>query len=64
MATMNYQDKGLNQEVVINFDDCIIEKTICLRFPHLLEKINELLDDKSLTKCKEVSRLMRTITEN
>ena len=64
MATVNYQDKRLNQEVVINFDDCIIENTICLRFPHLLEQINELLDDKSLTKCKEVSRIICSITEN
>ena len=64
MATVNYQGKRLNQEVVINFDDCIIENTICLRFPHLLEQINELLDDKSLTKCKEVSRIMCSVTEN
>ena len=60
---VNYQDKALNQEVVINFDDYIIENTICLRFPHLLEQINELLDDKSLTKCKEASRIMCSITE-
>ena len=64
MAMVNYQDKALNQEVVINFDDYIIENTICLRFPHLLEQINELLDDKSLTKCKEASRIMCSITEN
>ena len=75
MAKVNYQDKGLNkgygsialrlnQEVVINFNDCIIENTICLRFPHLLEQINEILDDKSLTNCKEVSRIMCSITEN
>ena len=64
MATVNYQGKRLNQEVVINFDDCIIENTICLRFPHLLEQINELLDDESLTKCKEVSRIMCSVTKN
>ena len=74
MAIVNYQDRGLNkgygsiagsnQEVAINFNDCIIENTICLRFPHLLEQINEILDDKSLTKCKEVSRIMCSITEN
>ena len=64
MAMVNYQDKALNQEVVINFDDYIIENTICLRFPHLLEQINELLDNKSLTKCREVSRIMCSITEN
>ena len=64
MATVNYQGKRLNQEVVINFDDCIIENTICLRFPHLWEQINELLDDESLTKCKEVSRIMCSVTKN
>ena len=64
METVNYQGKGLNQEVVISFDDCIIENTICLRFPHLLEQINELLDDESLTKCKEVSRIMCSVTKN
>ena len=64
MATVNYQGKQLNQEVVINFEDCIIENTICFRFPHLLEQINELLDDESLTKCKEVSRIMCSVTEN
>jgi hypothetical protein len=57
MTLMNYQRKGLNPEVAINFDDCIIEN-ICLRFPHILEQINELLDNKSLIKCKEVSRIL------
>ena len=57
MALVNYQSKGLNPEVAINFDDCIIEN-ICLRFPHILEQINELLDNKSLIKCKEVSRIL------
>ena len=31
---------------------------ICLRIPHILEQINELLDNKSLVKCKEVSRIL------
>ena len=57
MALVNYQSKRLNPEVAINFDDCIIEN-ICLRFPHILEQINELLDNKSLIKCKEVSRIL------
>ena len=55
MVLVNYQSKG--PEVAINFDDCIIEN-ICLRFPHILEQINELLDDKSLIKCKKVSRIL------
>ena len=57
MAFVNYQSKGLNPEVAINFDDCIIEN-ICLRFPHILEHINELLNNKSLINCKEVSRIL------
>ena len=48
---------------VINFDVCAIEK-ICLRFPHLMELINELLDNKSLMKSKEVSRTMCSNIEN
>ena len=63
MALVNYQSKRLNPEVVINFDHCIVEN-ICLRFPHILEQINELLDNKSLIKCKEVSRTMCSIIEN
>ena len=34
-----------------------------LRFPHILELINKLLDDKSLIKCKEASRIMSSIIE-
>jgi ankyrin repeat protein len=37
---------------------------ICLRIPHILEQINESLDDKSLIKCKEGSRMMCSIVEN
>ena len=37
---------------------------ICLRFPHLMEQINEELDDKSLTQCKEVSKIMCSIIQN
>ena len=48
---------------VIDFDDCIMEN-ICVRFPHLLEQINELLDNKSLVKCKEVSQTMSSIIKN
>ena len=36
---------------------------ICLRTPHVLEQINEFLDNKSLIKCKEVSRMMCSIIE-
>ena len=36
---------------------------MCLRTPHILEQINELLDDKSLVKCKKASRIMNTIIE-
>ena len=36
----------------------------CVRTPHILEQINELLDDKSLIKCKEVSRAMCSTIEN
>ena len=61
------QQQKLNEKMemstVINFEDCIIEN-ICVRFPHLLEQINELLDNKSLIKCKEVSRTMCSIIEN
>ena len=37
---------------------------ICFRTPHILEQINELLDNKSLIKCKEVSRMMYSIIEH
>ena len=37
---------------------------ICLRFPHLMEQINEELDDKSLAQCKEVSKIMCSIIQN
>ena len=32
--------------------------------PHILEQINEELDNKSLIKCKEVSRMMNSIIEH
>ena len=35
-----------------------------LRIPHILEQINELLDDESLIKCKEVSRIICSIIQN
>ena len=37
---------------------------ICLRVPHILEQINEILNNQSLVKCKEVSRMMGLIIEN
>ena len=60
-------NQKLNEKMEINtiihFDVCIIEN-ICLRFPHLMEQINDLLDNKSLMKCKEVSRTMYSNIEN
>ena len=35
-----------------------------LRTPHILEQINELIDDKSLVAFKEASRIMCTVIEN
>jgi hypothetical protein len=35
-----------------------------LRIPHILEQVNELLDDKNLVNCKEASRIMNFIIEN
>ena len=46
-----------------NIDVCDIEN-VCLRFPHPSEQINELLDNKSVVKCKEVSRTMYSNIEN
>ena len=37
---------------------------ICLRFPHLMEQINEELDDKTLIECKIVCKLMCSIIQN
>ena len=62
-AVQQNQNEKMETITVISFDDCIIEN-ICVIFPHLLEQINELLDDESLTKCKEVSRIMCSVTEN
>ena len=36
----------------------------CVQTPHILEQINELLDDESLIKCKKVSRAMCSTIEN
>ena len=41
-----------------------IMEDICLRMPHILEQVNEFLDDKSLVKCKGVSRMMYSIIEH
>ena len=37
---------------------------ICLKFPHLFEQINKLLDNKTLVKCKEASRILYFAVEN
>ena len=37
---------------------------MCLRMPHILEQINEELDNKSLTKCKGISRMMCSIIKH
>ena len=56
-------NEKMENSLVINFDDCIMEN-ICVRFPHLLEQINRLLDNNSLIKCKEVSRTMSSIIDD
>ena len=43
-AVQQKQNEKMEIITVINFDDCIIEN-ICFRFPHILEQINELLDN-------------------
>ena len=35
-----------------------------LRIPHIFEQINELLDNESLIKCKEASRIFCSVIEN
>ena len=62
-AVQQNQNEKMETITVISFDDCIIEN-MCVIFPHLLEQINELLDNKSLIKCKEVSRTMCSIIKN
>ena len=37
---------------------------ICLKFPHLFEQINKLLDNETLVKCKEASRILYFAVEN
>ena len=37
---------------------------ICLRFPHIIEKINKVLDIKTLVKFKEANRLVCYIIDN
>ena len=37
---------------------------ICLKFPHLFEQINKLLDNETLVKCKEASRILYCAVEN
>ena len=39
-------------------------ENIGLRTPHILVQINDLIDNKSLMKCKEASRIMCSIIEN
>ena len=63
LAVNQKLNEKMEINTVIHIDVCIIEN-ICLRFPHLMEQINDLLDNKSLMKCKEVSRTMYSIIEN
>ena len=56
-------NENMENSAVINFDDCIMEN-VCVRFPHLLEQINEILGNKSLIKCKEASRTMSSIIDD
>ena len=63
LAVVQELNEKMEISTVIHFDVSIIEN-ICLRFPHLMEHINELLDNKSLMKCKEVSRTMCSNIEN
>ena len=37
---------------------------ICLRFPHIIEKINKVLDIKTLVKFKEANRIVCYIIHN
>ena len=52
----------LSEFLAFNLD--FIMEGICFRTPHILEQISELLDNKSLIKCKEVSRMMNSIIEH
>ena len=52
-----------HNHLLANFNTSIMEH-LCLRIPHIFEQINELLDDESLIKCKEVSRIICSIIEN
>ena len=63
LAVNQELNEKMEISTVIHFNVSIIEN-ICLRFPHLMEQINELLDNKSLMKCKEVSRTMCLNIEN
>ena len=37
---------------------------ICIRFPHVIEQINKVLDFKTLVKFKEVDRIVCNIIDN
>ena len=39
-------------------------ENICLKFPHIFEQVNEILNNKTLIKCKEASRTLHSIVEN
>ena len=39
-------------------------ETICLKFPHIFEQINKLLNNRSLVKSKEASRTLYSVLEN
>ena len=39
-------------------------ENICLKFPHIFEQINELLNNRTLVKSKEASRTLSSVLEN
>ena len=39
-------------------------ENICLKFPHIFEQINELLNNRTLVKSKEASRTLYSVLEN
>ena len=57
---LKFRDKDFHLNSFITY----IMEEICLRFPHLMEQINEELDDESLIECKIVSKMMCSIIQN
>ena len=39
-------------------------ESVCLRFPHLFEEINRIVDDKTLVNCRESSRILCETIDN